>query len=56
MQYSRKFFSLFFAGVLAVASASCSAENEAPAASPVDSKLTEKNINDALKKAYDKWW
>ena len=55
MQYSRKFFSLFFAGMLAVASASCSAENEAPAASPVDSKLTEKNINDALKKAYDKY-
>ncbi|MEQ3725741.1 glutaminase A [Alcanivorax sp.] len=55
MQYSRKFFSLFFAGMLAMASASCSAESEAPAASPVDSKLTEKNINDALKKAYDKY-
>ncbi len=55
MQYSRKFFSLFFAGMLAVASASCSAENEAPAASPVDRKLTDKNINDALKKAYDKY-
>ncbi|MFT6634191.1 glutaminase A [Alcanivorax sp.] len=55
MQYSRKFFSLFFAGMLAVASASCSAENEALAASPVDSKLTEKNINAELKKAYDKY-
>ncbi len=55
MQYSRKFFSLFFAGMLAVASASCSAENEAPAASTVDSKLTEKNINAELKKAYDKY-
>ncbi len=55
MQYSRKFFSLFFAGMLAVASASCSAENEAPAASAVDSKLTEKNINAELKKAYDKY-
>lgn len=55
MQYSRKFFSLFFAGMLAMVSASCSAESEAPAASPVDSKLTEKNINDALKKAYDKY-
>ena len=55
MQYSRKFFSLMFAGMLAMASASCSAEAEAPAATPVDSKLTEKNINDALKKAYDKY-
>lgn len=55
MQYSRKFFSLMFAGMLAMASASCSAEADAPAASPVDSKLTEKNINDALKKAYDKY-
>jgi len=55
MQYSRKFFSLFFAGVLAVASASCSAESQAPTASPLDSKLTEKSINDELKKAYDKY-
>lgn len=55
MNYSRKFFSLFFAGMLAVASASCSAESNAPAAAQVDSKLTEKNINDALKKAYDKY-
>lgn len=53
MQYSRKFFSLMFAGMLAMASASCSAEPGA--AAPMDSKLTEKNINDALKKAYDKY-
>ena len=55
MQYSRKFFSLFFAGVLAVASASCSAESEASVPSSVDGKLTEKNINDALEKAYEKY-
>ena len=56
MQHSRKFFSMLFAGMLAMVSASCSAESEATAAAgPVDSKLTEKNINAELKKAYDKY-
>lgn len=55
MQYSRKFFSLLFAGMLAMASASCSAESDATSAAATDGKLTEKNINAALKKAYDKY-
>ena len=53
MQYSRKFFSLLFAGMLGMVSASCSAEPGATAT--MDSKLTEKKINAELKKAYDKY-
>ncbi|EKF74587.1 L-glutaminase [Alcanivorax hongdengensis A-11-3] len=51
MHYSRKVFSLIFAGMLAVASASCTADSSTGGG--LDSKLTPDNINAALKKAYD---
>ena len=52
MQYSRKFFSIMFAWMLVLFSASCSADTAAPVA---DNKLTADNINAALKEAYNKY-
>lgn len=55
MQHSARFLSLFFTGMLAVVSSTCLAEPETQQIPPIESRISEEKINDALSSAYKKY-